>query len=174
MYNGHTYVHHRNTTIQLFLHTSSILLGKPAGPNPSHREHQRCKTKGSFFLSFLYLSSDNADAFFAVFQLHQEDFLELLRGSISQESSLFLFWTHQESRLTLLAPFLACTTRKGQRGVFSCMSGCFRSSLTSVAMSTAKSSPDPLRDPSRVSLLSLKCASCSCHNAQMEPAIERG
>ncbi len=39
IYNGHTYVHHIIITIQLFLHTSSILLGRPAGPNSSRREH---------------------------------------------------------------------------------------------------------------------------------------
>ncbi len=32
IYNRHTYVHHINITIQLFLYTSSTLLGRPAGP----------------------------------------------------------------------------------------------------------------------------------------------
>ncbi len=68
-------------------------------------------------------------------------------------------------------PFWLVQPEKVSRGVFSYMSGCFSSSLTSVAMSTAKSSPDPLGNPFRVSLLSLECepcvnASCSCHNAQ--------
>jgi hypothetical protein len=35
IYSGHTYVHHIDITIQLFLHTSSIFLGRPAGHDPS-------------------------------------------------------------------------------------------------------------------------------------------
>jgi hypothetical protein len=38
IYNRHTYVHHIIITIKLFLHTSSILLGRQAGPNPSRQE----------------------------------------------------------------------------------------------------------------------------------------
>ncbi len=38
IYHGHIYVHHIIITIQLFLHTSSILLGRLAGPDPSRRE----------------------------------------------------------------------------------------------------------------------------------------
>jgi hypothetical protein len=38
IYNSHTYVHHIIITIQLFLHTSSIPLSRPDGPDPSCRE----------------------------------------------------------------------------------------------------------------------------------------
>ncbi len=37
-YNRHTYIHHIIITIQLFPHTPYILLGRPAGPDPSCRE----------------------------------------------------------------------------------------------------------------------------------------
>ncbi len=42
IYNGHTYlrVHHINVTIHSLLHTSSTLLGRPAGPDPFCREQE--------------------------------------------------------------------------------------------------------------------------------------
>jgi hypothetical protein len=42
MYNGHIYIHHTIITIQLLLYPSSTLLGRPAGPNHSCREHVDC------------------------------------------------------------------------------------------------------------------------------------
>ncbi len=39
IYNWHTYEHHINITIQLFLHTSSTLLSRPADPEPSRWEY---------------------------------------------------------------------------------------------------------------------------------------
>ncbi len=42
-YNRHAYLHHIIFTIQFFLHTSSTLLGRPAGPDPSCQEQYECK-----------------------------------------------------------------------------------------------------------------------------------
>ncbi len=39
IYNSHTYLHYIQINIHSLLHTSSTLLGRLAGPNPSCREH---------------------------------------------------------------------------------------------------------------------------------------
>ncbi len=38
IYNSHTYLHHIHITIHSLLHTSSTLLGRPAGPDPFCQE----------------------------------------------------------------------------------------------------------------------------------------
>jgi hypothetical protein len=57
---GHTYIHHIGISIILPFYTSSTLLGRPAGPDPSHLTQEFLH---EFYRKLLVLDEDEAQGF---------------------------------------------------------------------------------------------------------------